>query len=382
MVYHDDYRGDEAVGGGLAPIQDFLELPMVDGVAPLAVALPGLLVYRTGEVRTARELIGVFAEEGGCGERAALELLAAGARSLIDGAEAGRDRGLRSHGSLDPWRVAVDHSGEVRILGYGLPCLDVVDFLEDPELLPPSDTLRYCPPERIDGDVEDVTSDLFSLALIVAEFATGRPVYPGRGEDLLDAARQGPTPDQLGLFPPGVAKLLEPLFSRIHSRRTAAAQDLVATAHAAAAAAEGRSLAELISEAAPFLSDVEDELPPTFAIHDLLPPIRSGTPRGRRPARPQRGPPPPWSSWRGWSRPPSIGSMISTPRWPRPSKGRTRRSSRPRPCPRRPRPPRSALSEPRTPSWPARPRPRPSPTPRPPSIMQRRPSEPCSRPWC
>src|SRR6185295_13119619 len=65
IAFHDDYRTDPALVAGLDGIRDFLELPMVDGICPLGSARNGAFAYATGEVRTVRELVGVFAEDGG-----------------------------------------------------------------------------------------------------------------------------------------------------------------------------------------------------------------------------------------------------------------------------------------------------------------------------
>ncbi|MEM6931365.1 MAG: hypothetical protein AAF602_30825, partial [Myxococcota bacterium] len=53
----------EALSKALAPVRDFLEWPLVDGIAPLAAVRPGVLVYRTGRpVRSVHELATVFTD--------------------------------------------------------------------------------------------------------------------------------------------------------------------------------------------------------------------------------------------------------------------------------------------------------------------------------
>ena len=144
LVFHEGYRRQEPPDGGVRAILDFLELPMVDGIAPLSVTLPGVAVYASGKVRTVREILGIYAEEGGCGARAALELFAVTAEALVGASVAARDRGLASHGSLDPWQLGVvpppgpgASSPKVAVLGYGLPAPDVADFIAIRARCPP-----------------------------------------------------------------------------------------------------------------------------------------------------------------------------------------------------------------------------------------------------
>ncbi|MBX2796435.1 MAG: hypothetical protein KTR31_02165 [Myxococcales bacterium] len=282
VVYHDDFRHADLFSTGAATMRDFLELPMVDGIAPLVASLPSIVVYRTGSVRTVRELVGVYAEEGGTGARAALELFAQASRALIDAAQAARARGLANHGSLSPLRLAVTDDGGVVVLGYGLPMLDVEAFHADASTPPSLDSLRYCPPERLTSDPEDVTSDLFGLALIVAELATGRPVYLGRSADVLAAAKAGTASAELTELPLPLRTLLEGVLSGDPSQRAQHLDGLVARARAAARQAEGSSLRDLVQRAQEYLSDVEDELPSGFRLQDLLPPDTERDEAGRR----------------------------------------------------------------------------------------------------
>ena len=69
--------------------------------------------------------------------------------------------------------------GQVEILGYALPQVEILQFHANPSEVPREDSFRYCPPERMEGQSEDLTADLFGLALIAFELMTGKPVYDG-----------------------------------------------------------------------------------------------------------------------------------------------------------------------------------------------------------
>jgi hypothetical protein len=70
------------------------------------------------------------------------------------------------------------------LIGCSVPQPDVLVFLEDETSLPAADALRYCPPERLLGSDEDVSSDVFCLVLVAFELMTGTPVYDGLVADL------------------------------------------------------------------------------------------------------------------------------------------------------------------------------------------------------
>ncbi|MCA9493642.1 MAG: hypothetical protein KC621_27105, partial [Myxococcales bacterium] len=271
IAYHDAFRDDPALGTGLDVLRSFLELPMVEGIAPLRFTRRGFLVYATPDVRTVRELIGVFAEEGGAGPRAALELIERAGRTIVEAARVAEHHGLRSHGSLDPWRVGVAADGAVTLLGYGLPPLEVVDFLRDERLVPPADALRYAPPERLDGEAEEARSDLYALCLMAVELCTGFPVYRGDARTVLDAAGAGDAPDLLGSAPRALADVVRPMLAPYASQRPEPGRWLQTVA-AAARGAEGRTLGELVEEGAQYLSDVEEDLAPGAVIEDFVGP--------------------------------------------------------------------------------------------------------------
>ena len=54
VVFHEDYRADDALAGGLDVVRAFIEAPMVEGIVALATdpSAPGVFAYATGTVRT------------------------------------------------------------------------------------------------------------------------------------------------------------------------------------------------------------------------------------------------------------------------------------------------------------------------------------------
>ena len=72
VVYQEDFRDDPALDAGLSAIRTFIDMPMVDGLLGLShhPEKSGCFVYKTGVVRTVRELTSIMGETGGAGARA------------------------------------------------------------------------------------------------------------------------------------------------------------------------------------------------------------------------------------------------------------------------------------------------------------------------
>ena len=238
VLFAEDYRDDPA-------------LAKVDTVPGLVARGVGAFAFRAIG-RTARELAIVLAEDGGAGPRAALQLLLGAVEAL--------DR--TPHGNLSPWHLLVEPDGTVHAIGSGLPALDVLDYLADAELVPSLRTLRYCPPERLEGAEEDETSELYALVLIAAEVATGLPVYAGKRAQVLEAAAAGDAGqcvEDLTELPADVLRLFRAMLAPYAEDRADPKQWLEA-ARVLLSELEGPSLAEMVQEASQYLSDDELEL--------------------------------------------------------------------------------------------------------------------------
>ena len=194
IVFHAQWRQHPAITDALGVIEGFLESPMVTGLVELSDrdAKEGSFLYPTGAVWSVAELIRMLSDRGERGGiRAGLELMYTAGQILVEGAEAGEPQGVYSHGGLTPRRIMVKADGQVMVIGYGLPQVEILQFHATPNQLPREDSFRYCPPERIEARPEDLSSDLFGLCLIAFELMTGKPVYDGLVKDIRQQAARG-----------------------------------------------------------------------------------------------------------------------------------------------------------------------------------------------
>lgn len=194
IVFHPEYRGHNAINDALRVVQGFLESPMVTGLCELVAQdeANGAFVYPTGEGWSVAEVIRTMADLGEpAGIRAGLELMYAAGYILMEAAENGASEGVYSHGGLTPWRILVKKDGQIQIIGHALPQVEILQFHEDERQVPREDSFRYCPPERMEAQAEDLSSDLFGLALIAFELMTGKPVYDGLVNDIRQQAARG-----------------------------------------------------------------------------------------------------------------------------------------------------------------------------------------------
>jgi hypothetical protein len=194
VVFHPELRDHPAIGAALDVVLGFLEEPFVTGLLQLVAVdhEQGAFVYPTGQAYSAAEVVRSLADGGGAaGVRAGLELMYAAGEILIEAAEAGESHGVYSHGGLTPWRVMLKPDGQVEILGHALPQVEILQFHADAREVPKEDSFRYCPPERMEARAEDLSADLFALALIAFELMTGKPVYDGLVNDIRTQASRG-----------------------------------------------------------------------------------------------------------------------------------------------------------------------------------------------
>ncbi|MFH1464440.1 MAG: hypothetical protein ABIO70_08635, partial [Pseudomonadota bacterium] len=216
IQFHPEHRDHPAINSSLGVVLGFLESPMVTGLVELFAHDPeqGSFVYPTGQAWSVAEVSRAYADFGEApGVRAGLELMYAAGEILVDAAETGVGHGVYSHGGLTPWRLLLKADGQAEIIGYALPQVEILRFHSDPGAIPREDSFRYCPPERMDAAAEDLSSDLFALALIAFELMTGKPVYDGLVNDIRAMASRAEGSRRLFRFrdqlPRGVQELLK-----------------------------------------------------------------------------------------------------------------------------------------------------------------------------
>ena len=89
-----------------------------------------------------------------------------------------------------PWRMLLSKDGQVKIIGYAIPQIEMLVFRDD-QSDAARGSFRYAPPERINpGEVEDDTSDLFSLVLVAFELITMQPMYDGTVSEIQEMAQR------------------------------------------------------------------------------------------------------------------------------------------------------------------------------------------------
>ena len=218
--FYEDYHDHPALNDSLYTVLDFLQSPMLAGIAPLIEhdEQKGAFIFSTGKCWSVAEVIRVCADLGfQPGARAGLELMAEVGRILRDASQMAQNYAVYSHGGLTPWRILLKKTGQAEIIGYALPQVELLEFLEggDP---PREDSFRYCPPERLKKEPEEVDSDFYSLALIAFELMTTQPIYDGTVDMIRQKAARGEASRQIyqANFPAPVRDLL---LKTLHAER-------------------------------------------------------------------------------------------------------------------------------------------------------------------
>ncbi len=218
IVFHPEYRDHNGINDALDVVRGFLESPMVTGLIELVAhdREQGAFVYPTGQCWSVAEVIRVLADSGRAGGvRAGLELMYAAGHILMEAADVGEGEGVYSHGGVTPWRIMLKKDGQVLVIGHALPQVEILLFHEDPNRVPSEDSFRYCPPERIEAQAEDLSSDLFALGLVAFELITGKPVYDGLVDDIRRQAARGETSRRLFRFREHLSEPVRDLLGRV-----------------------------------------------------------------------------------------------------------------------------------------------------------------------
>jgi hypothetical protein len=261
VVLADRYRKLESLRFAMEIGASFMSAPMVPGVAAMLAADPerGRYTYLTGEVWSLAELLDdARRRREPLGPRAAAEIGWLAGHALVEAADAALAAGIGCHGDVSPWRIVVSADGSVQLIGYGLAEPEALRVRQT-EGDPKEPVFGYAPPERVARRIEDVRSDLFSLAVVLAEVAVGEPLLSGDPVSLRESARAGGAsralqamnhPDQM---PPALKQHLLAALAAARERRMGdddAAPSRWCQAFDLLLDAPGRSLSEITAEAA------------------------------------------------------------------------------------------------------------------------------------
>lgn len=181
LVHREPFRAPDVVEEVVKIGEPFLTNPMVAGVVELDAWQPEdhLLLYPSGRAWCIAEILDQAGEGQPLGVRAGLELAYQGALLLQEASTSAEDSGVPIHGNPTPWRWLFDETGDLHLIGWGVPGLELYHLDREPDLLLPTACYQYLSPERLRSVDEDLSSDLFTLSLIAAQIMLGEPVYDG-----------------------------------------------------------------------------------------------------------------------------------------------------------------------------------------------------------
>ena len=94
-------------------------------------------------------------------------------RQLGAGLEHAASKGV-THCSLEPAKIMVQWDGMVKILGYGISNMGLIEAESGKGL---GRLMPYCSPEQIRGEAIDLRSNLFTLGTILYEMVAGRKAF-------------------------------------------------------------------------------------------------------------------------------------------------------------------------------------------------------------
>src|ERR1035438_6457733 len=96
-------------------------------------------------------------------------------RQVCAGLEQAAAKGV-THCSLEPAKIMVQWDGMVKMLGYGISNMSLIEAECGKGLGP---LMSYCSPEQIRGEAIDLRSNLFTLGRILYEMVVGRKAFDG-----------------------------------------------------------------------------------------------------------------------------------------------------------------------------------------------------------
>jgi serine/threonine-protein kinase len=148
-------------------------------------------------------------------------------RQVCAGLEQAASKGV-AHCSLEPAKIMVQWDGMVKILGYGISNMSLIEAESGKGL---GRLLPYCSPEQIRGEAIDLRSNLFTLGAILYEMVVGRLAFDAADPVTLVGRIENDTPaNPSAVNPkihPAVSALIMKALAKDPAERYQSARELV-----------------------------------------------------------------------------------------------------------------------------------------------------------
>ena len=148
-------------------------------------------------------------------------------RQVCAGLEQAAAKGV-AHCSLEPAKIMVQWDGMVKILGYGISNMSLIQAESGNGL---GRLMPYCAPEQIRGEVIDLRSNLFTLGAILYEMVVGRRAFDAEDPVALLSQIENEMPASPssvnGKIHPAVSALIMKALAKDPAERYQSARELV-----------------------------------------------------------------------------------------------------------------------------------------------------------
>src|SRR5271166_231020 len=206
-----------------------------------------------------------------------------------------------AHYSLEPAKIMVQWDGMVKMLGYGISNMGLIEAESGNGL---GRLMPYCSPEQIRGEAIDLRSNLFTLGTILYEMVTGRKAFDAVDPVALVSQIENtmpPNPMVGAKIQPGVSALIMKTLAKDPAERYQSARELVedlekckenkkgdvASSKPAAAPTIAVSQAERAAAANKFVAPTSSAAPAENVAPEVPPPAVKPKPVAPKPVAPK-----------------------------------------------------------------------------------------------